>query len=104
MGGRLIKVESLLAACETGANNGGCAEVLQTLKNPYFLRKQPAGTQTSGWVDAWQSAASAYAVPAHTTSDVVAAINFARYDPDGLFTTHHGVGSEEWSADGFNHP
>ena len=24
-----------------------------------------------------------------------------RYDPDGLFTVHHGVGSEEWSADGF---
>ncbi|RCS29642.1 FAD-binding oxidoreductase [Rhodanobacter denitrificans] len=25
-----------------------------------------------------------------------------RYDPDGLFFVHHGVGSEEWSADGFN--
>jgi FAD/FMN-containing dehydrogenase len=24
-----------------------------------------------------------------------------QYDPDGLFTVHHGVGSEEWSADGF---
>jgi FAD/FMN-containing dehydrogenase len=24
------------------------------------------------------------------------------YDPDGLFFVHHGVGSEEWSADGFN--
>jgi len=24
-----------------------------------------------------------------------------RYDPDGLFFTHHGVGSEGWSADGF---
>jgi FAD/FMN-containing dehydrogenase len=24
-----------------------------------------------------------------------------RYDPDGLFFTHHGVGSDEWSADGF---
>lgn len=24
-----------------------------------------------------------------------------RYDPDGLFIVHHGVGSEEWSADGF---
>jgi FAD/FMN-containing dehydrogenase len=24
-----------------------------------------------------------------------------RYDPDGLFTVHHGVGSEAWSADGF---
>ncbi|HEY2808636.1 MAG TPA: FAD-binding oxidoreductase [Steroidobacteraceae bacterium] len=25
----------------------------------------------------------------------------ARYDPDGLFFVHHGVGCEEWSADGF---
>ena len=24
-----------------------------------------------------------------------------KYDPDGLFFVHHGVGSEEWSADGF---
>lgn len=24
-----------------------------------------------------------------------------RYDPDGLFTVHHGVGSEGWSDDGF---
>lgn len=24
-----------------------------------------------------------------------------RYDPDGLFFVHHGVGSDEWSADGF---
>ena len=24
-----------------------------------------------------------------------------RYDPEGLFFVHHGVGSEEWSADGF---
>lgn len=24
-----------------------------------------------------------------------------RYDPDGLFFAHHGVGSEGWSADGF---
>ncbi|HTN96278.1 MAG TPA: BBE domain-containing protein, partial [Nordella sp.] len=25
-----------------------------------------------------------------------------RYDPDGLFIVHHGVGSEDWSADGFS--
>jgi hypothetical protein len=24
-----------------------------------------------------------------------------KYDPDGLFFVHHGVGSEGWSADGF---
>jgi FAD/FMN-containing dehydrogenase len=25
----------------------------------------------------------------------------AKYDPDGLFFVHHGVGSESWSTDGF---
>ena len=25
----------------------------------------------------------------------------ARYDPEGLFTVHHGIGSDAWSADGF---
>jgi hypothetical protein len=25
----------------------------------------------------------------------------AKYDPDGLFVVHHGIGSEKWSADGF---
>jgi Berberine and berberine like len=24
-----------------------------------------------------------------------------KYDPDGLFFVHHGVTSEDWSADGF---
>jgi FAD/FMN-containing dehydrogenase len=24
------------------------------------------------------------------------------YDPDGLFYVHHGIGSEEWSSDGFD--
>jgi FAD/FMN-containing dehydrogenase len=24
-----------------------------------------------------------------------------KYDPNGLFFVHHGVGSEDWSADGF---
>mgnify|MGYP001603612477 FL=1 len=24
-----------------------------------------------------------------------------QYDPEGLFFVHHGVGSEEWSEDGF---
>jgi len=25
----------------------------------------------------------------------------SKFDPDGLFFVHHGVGSEAWSADGF---
>jgi FAD/FMN-containing dehydrogenase len=78
VGGRLIRVKPLLASCETGPDNSGCDAVLHDLANPYYIGEQPAGTQTSGWVDSWRSAPSAYAVPAHTTADVVAAVNFAR--------------------------
>src|SRR5690242_7230792 len=76
--GRLIKVTPLLAPCEAAPDSTGCNDRLHDLRNPYFLGEQPAGTETSGWVDAWQSATSAYAVPAHTTADVVSAVNFAR--------------------------
>jgi FAD/FMN-containing dehydrogenase len=48
------------------------------MKNPYFIGEQPGGTQTSGWIDAWTSAPSAYAVAVRSTEDVVAAVNFAR--------------------------
>ena len=81
VGGRLLKVEPLLAACEHDPGGSACAEVLRGLKNPYYIAEQPAGTQTSGWLDAWTSAPSAYAVAARSTHDVVAAVNFAR--------THH---------------
>jgi FAD/FMN-containing dehydrogenase len=76
--GRLTKVESPLTACQTEPEGAACAEVFRALKNPYYIGDQPALTQTSGWVDAWTSAASVYAVAAAETADVVAAVNFAR--------------------------
>jgi FAD/FMN-containing dehydrogenase len=77
VGGRLIKVELLFASCENGAA-ASCNDLLAALKNPYYVGDQPAGTQTVGWVDAWTSAPSAYAVAAKTAEDVAAAVNFAR--------------------------
>ena len=77
IGGRLTRVRPLLAAC-AAPQSAACSEVLRDLRNPYFLDDQPAGTESSGWVDAWQAAPSAYAVPTHSTADVVAAVNFAR--------------------------
>src|SRR6185503_15467734 len=76
--GRLIKVESPLAACRNEPNGASCQEVLKRLKNPYYIGDQPGLTQTSGWVDAWRAAPSVYAVAAAKTEDVVAAVNFAR--------------------------
>src|SRR5271155_4815977 len=63
VGGRLIKVEPLIASCENGAA-ASCNDVLVALKKPYYVGDQPAGPQTAGWVDAWTSAPSAYAVAA----------------------------------------
>jgi FAD/FMN-containing dehydrogenase len=77
-GGHLIRVQSPLAACTDAADNAACREVLQSLKNPYFIGDQPGLTQSFGWVDAWLQAPSVYAVAARTTADVAAAVNFAR--------------------------
>src|SRR6185369_4812087 len=76
--GRLIKVESPLAACQKEPNGASCQEALKRLKNPYYIGDHPGLTQTSGWVDAWMAAPSVYAVAAARTEDVVAAVNFAR--------------------------
>ena len=52
-------------------------EAPKLLKNPYFLRDHPALTQSSGWLDAWRSAPSAYVVRARDAADVSAAVRFA---------------------------
>jgi hypothetical protein len=74
--GRLVKVDPLLAACREQPGSGACEALLPNLRNPYFLGEQPAGTESSGWIDAWQSSPSAYAIPAQSAADVVAAVNF----------------------------
>lgn len=78
VGGRLVPVPSLLAPCATDPKGAACATRIAELANPYFIGEQPGGTQTSGWLDAWTSAPSVFAVAAERTEDVVAAVNFAR--------------------------
>ena len=68
VGGNLIKVRSLMEATDAKKN----------LQNPFFIGDQPAGTQVSGWLDAWTPASSVYAVQARETAHIVAAVNFAR--------------------------
>jgi FAD/FMN-containing dehydrogenase len=78
IGGQLITVRSPLADCGRAPAEAGCAEIFRRLKNPYYLGDEVGLTQTLGWVDAWTSQPSAYAVAARRTEDVVAAVNFAR--------------------------
>jgi FAD/FMN-containing dehydrogenase len=76
--GKLVKVQSPLAACMDAPSSPSCAHIFKELKNPYYLGDEVGLTQSLGWVDGWTSRPSAYAVAAQTTDDVVAAVNFAR--------------------------
>jgi FAD/FMN-containing dehydrogenase len=76
--GRLVRVQSPFAACKEAPGSAACEGVFKSLKNPYDVRDQAGLTQTTGWVDAWATAPSVYAVAARNTDDVVAAVKFAR--------------------------
>ncbi len=55
-----------------------CAAAMRNSKNPFYLQDHPGGTQSAGWLGAWNAAASAYAVAAEDAADIVASVNFAR--------------------------
>ena len=78
VGGRLVKVQSPLAACAKTPSSPECEHLFKQLKNPYYLRDEIGLTQSLGWVGAWTSQPSAYAIIAQSTNDVVAGVNFAR--------------------------
>ncbi|MBV9061769.1 MAG: FAD-binding oxidoreductase [Alphaproteobacteria bacterium] len=78
VGGNLIEVHPLFAGCTPDPRGAACQDVLQHIRNPFYIGDQPAGTQVSGWLDAWTPAASAYAVKARNAADVAAAVNFGR--------------------------
>lgn len=78
VGGRLVEVQSPLDACVADPGRADCAALFRSLRNPYFIGDDVALTQTLGWIDAWTSRPSAYAVVADNADDVAAAVNFAR--------------------------
>jgi len=77
VGENLIKVEPMFAACETEPNGSACLEAVENMRNPYWIGDQPAGTELSGWLDAWKPEPSAYAVSARSAADIATAVNFA---------------------------
>jgi FAD/FMN-containing dehydrogenase len=78
VGGRLTRVEPAFAVCEPGAGGSACAGLFENLLDPFFIDQSVNLTQTLGWLGAFTSEPSAYAVLAANSSDVAAAVNFAR--------------------------
>ena len=78
VGGNLIAVDNPLAILKTEPNGTAAKQLLDNLKNPFYVGDQPGLTQTMGWVDAWATQASVYAVAARHAQDISEAVNFAR--------------------------
>lgn len=74
VGEALVEVPSPWRDCQ----GPSCAALFASLRNPYAISDDLALTQTLGWVDAWTSQPSPWAVAARSTADVVAAVHFAR--------------------------
>jgi FAD/FMN-containing dehydrogenase len=78
VGGRLIEPAALFGSCLTDSNGAACLDAHKNMCNPFWIGDQPAGTQVSGWLDAWTPVPSAYAVRVRSAADVAAGVNFAR--------------------------
>ena len=76
--GNLIPVEFPIDACIKDADGTECKNLIGDIKNPYFVGDHPGLTQTLGWVDAWFTKPSVFAVAAKDANHVAAAVNFAR--------------------------
>ena len=77
VGGRLSQPAPLIGPCAAAPASDDCRRRMKDLLNPYFIGDQAAGTQISGWLDAWRPAISPYAVAAASAADVAAAVRFA---------------------------
>ncbi|OXC76808.1 FAD-dependent oxidoreductase [Caballeronia sordidicola] len=78
VGGRLLQPTTIWQTCAGAPGTPRCLARLKEARNPIALGDDPGGTQISGWLDGWAPSASAYAVAARSTADVVAGINFSR--------------------------
>ncbi|CAM2196149.1 FAD/FMN-containing dehydrogenase [Paraburkholderia kururiensis] len=76
--GNLLRPTTIWQTCAQAPRTPHCLARLGEARNPIALGDDPGGTQVSGWLDGWAPRASAYAVAARSTSDVVAGINFVR--------------------------
>ena len=78
VGGNLVRVDFPLNILKDDPDSSSAAALKKNLKNPYYIGEQPGLTETLGWLDAWTSKPSVYAVAARNAGDIAQAVNFAR--------------------------
>ena len=78
VGGNLIPIDFPISSCVSSFDSAACRALVANIRNPFYVGDTPGLTQTLGWVDAWTSKPSVYAVAARNAQDIAAAVNFAR--------------------------
>ena len=76
--GNLIPVNFPLSRLKADPGSVAAKRLAKDLRNPFYIGDQPGLTQTLGWVDAWATQPSVYAVAARNAQDIAAVVNFAR--------------------------
>ncbi len=74
----MIPVNFPLSLFKTDPGGAAAKRLSDNLRNPYYIGDQPGLTQTLGWIDAWATKPSVYAVAARNAHDVAEAVNFVR--------------------------
>ena len=78
VGGNLIPVDFPLSILKSDPQSTTAKRLITDLRNPYYVGDEPGLTQTLGWVDAWATKPSVWAVAARNARDIAEAVNFAR--------------------------
>jgi len=78
VGGYLVPVDSPFNACQLLPGGIDCRALFTNLKNPYYIGDSVGLTQTLGWVDAWATKPSVYALEARSADHIAAVVSFAR--------------------------
>ena len=78
VGGNLIPVDFPLSILKKNPGSDAAELLLKNLKNPYYIGDQACLTETLGWLEAWSTQPSVYAVVARNAQDIAAAVNFAQ--------------------------
>lgn len=78
VGGRLVAVQSPLAEVKASGDKAQADALFKSMKNPYFIGDNAGLTQSTGYIDAWTTAPSVYAIEASDAADIQAGVNFAR--------------------------
>lgn len=76
--GKLMAVGFPLTVLEEDPGGDAAKSLEKNIRNPYFVGDHPGLTETLGWVDAWVSRPSVYAVAAESPEHIAAAVDFAR--------------------------